>query len=128
MLDGFEPIILGNMHGPSVSITKNGITFSKATAEAIPKTKITYVLLSVNRGTRQFAITPASKEDIGAIPFVSTNPNTSSVRWNNKELLRLFSGMMDWKLKECAGYRIPGQYSKEAKAILFDLKSAIAIA
>ena len=61
------------------------------------------------------------------MPFTSTNPKTPSIRWNNKELLRLFAGLMGWKLKECAGYRVPGKYLREDKAILFDLNDAIQI-
>ena len=128
MLEGFETIILGNTHGPSVSITKNGITFAKSTAEAFPKPKKEYVTIKVNRETRQFIIIPAAKDDMGALPFTSTNPKTPSIRWNNKELLRLFTGLMNWNLREGGGYRIPGKYLRDEKVILFDLNDAIEIA
>ena len=127
MLDGFEPVILSNMHGPSVSITKNGITFGKATIEAFQKPRKDYVLLKVNRDVRQFVIIQAARDEVGAMPFTSANPKTQSVRWNNKELLRLIAGLMGWKLKECSGYRVPGKYLRDEKAVLFDLNDAIPI-
>lgn len=124
MLEGFEPVYLG-FSGPSASITKNGITFSKQTSEAFGKAKIEFATLQLNREEKKFAILQASKNDLGAMPFTSANAKTPSVRWNNKDLLRLFSSLMGWDLKACSGYRIPGVFSKEARAVIFDLNTAI---
>ncbi len=124
MLDGFEPVLLG-YSGPSASITKNGITFSKQTSDAFGKANVEFVTLQLNRTDKKFAILPANKNDLGAMPFTSPNTKTPSVRWNNKDLLRLFSSLMEWDLRVCSGFRIPGVYKKEDRAIIFDLNNAV---
>lgn len=125
MLEGFEIVTFGNT-GASVSITKNGVTFNKASLEKMNSAN--YVTLMVNRNLKQFAIKQCTQNDANAMPFyVAIKPKAPSVRWNSKELLRLFSGLMSWDLDKCNGYKIMGEYLKSEKALLFDLNSAIAI-
>lgn len=123
MLEGFEEVSFGNS-GASVSITKNGVTFNKTVLEKMNNAN--YVLLLVNRDARQFAIKQCTQNDANAMPFaVAIKQKATSVRWNSKELLRLFSGLMAWNLDECSGYKIVGEYLKGEKALLFDLNKAV---
>lgn len=125
MLEGFEPITFGNS-AAIASITKNGLTFNKVAFEKMNGTN--YVTLLVNREKRQFAIRQCAQNDVNAMPFaVAIKPKAPSVRWNSKELLRLFSSLMSWDLDKCSGYKITGEYLKSEKALLFDLNNAISI-
>lgn len=126
MLDGFEVITFGNS-GAFVSITKNGITFNKIVVEKLNNAN--YVTLLVNREAKQFAIRQCGQNEANAMPFSATaKAKSSSVRWNSKELLRLFSGMMQWDLDKTNGYKIAGEHLKSDKAVLFDLNNAVPIA
>ena len=125
MLEGFEPIVFGNSSAV-VSITKNGVTFNKTAFEKMNGTN--YVTLLVNRDKKQFAIRQCAQNDANAMPFAAAiKPKAPSVRWNSKELLRLFSSLMSWDLEKCSGYKITGEYLKGDKALLFDLTDAIPI-
>jgi len=123
-LDGFEVITFGNA-GAFVSITRNGITFSKAALEKV--NSASHVTLLVNRETKQFAIKPCSPSEANAMPFTAAKPTAPNVRWNSKDLLRLFSGLMSWDLAKCNGYKVNGEYNKSEKALLFDLNKALPI-
>lgn len=125
MLDGFEVVTFGNS-GAAASITKNGVTFNKAALEKMNGTN--YVTLMVNREKKQFAIKQCAQNDVNAMPFaVAIKPKAPSVRWNSKELLRMFSNLMSWDLEKGKGYKIVGEYLKSEKAMLFDLNNAIPI-
>lgn len=126
MLEGFEPVVFGNSFAVA-SITKNGVTFNKTAFEKMNGTN--YVTLLVNRDKKQFAIRQCAQNDANAMPFAAAiKPKAPSVRWNSKELLRLFSSLMSWDLEKCSGYKITGEYLKGDKALLFNLTDAIPIA
>lgn len=123
MLDGYEIVSFGNS-GVSASITKNGVTFNKMAIEKLANAN--YVLLYVNREKRCFAIKGCAQTDANAIAFVAgRKAKAASIRWNSKELLRLFSGLMDWELDKCTGYKVAGEYNKGEKALLFDMNNAV---
>lgn len=124
MLDGFEPFSFGNT-GPSVSITKNGVTFNKAAVEKIGKPQA--VLLLINAQSKQFAIKKATTNDPSAVPFcAAAKKGTPSVRWNSKELLRTISSMTGWDLmpKSDKSYKALAVYDKAESALIFDLMTA----
>lgn len=123
-LEGFEVITFGNT-GAYASITRNGITFNKAALEKV--NGASHVTLLVNRDTRQFAIKQCNPNDGSAMPFTVQKPTSPNVRWNSKDLLRLFSGLMSWDLEKANGYKVNGEYIKAEKALLFDLNKAIPI-
>lgn len=123
-LEGFEVITFGNT-GAYVSITRNGLTFNKASLEKVGGAS--HVVLLVNREAKQFAIKPCNQNDPNALAFTSQKPNSPNVRWNSKDLLRLFSSLMSWQLEKCDGYRVNGEYIKSEKALLFDLNKAMPI-
>lgn len=125
MLEDFEPLIFGTASAVA-SITKNGVTFNKVALEKLNSTN--YVTLLFNREKRQFAIRTCTQNDMSAMPFAAAlKPKAPSVRWNNKELLRLFSSLMNWDLENCKGYKVIGEFLKGEKALLFDLNNAIPI-
>lgn len=124
-LEGFEVITFGNS-GAYVSITRNGLTFNKAALEKVNGAP--HVVLLVNRESKQFAIKPCNPSDPNALPFTAQKPTSPNVRWNSKDLLRLFSGLMSWEIEKCNGYRVYGEYMKSDKALVFDLNKAMPIA
>ena len=126
MLDGFIPFSFGNA-GPYMSITKNGVTFSKAAAEKLGSPQ--YALLLINEQTSQLAIKKASANDSSAVPFcASIKKGSPSVRWNSKELLRAICAMTGWDLTAdgCTGYKVLAQHEKSEGALIFDLTTAVA--
>ena len=124
MEEGFEPFTFGNV-GASVSITKNGVTFSKNAVDKIGRPAA--VLLWVSRSLCQFAIKPCSINEMNAIPFLVPDSKSPSVRWNNKEFLKLISSLMKWDLKSCGGYKVSGAYNRQDKTLTFDLNNAFPI-
>lgn len=108
------------------SITKNGTTFNKVSFEKMAKSN--YVTLLINRAKKQFAIRPCGQSDANAMQFgASIKEKSPSIRWNNKEFLRLISEMMEWDLENCKGYKVTGEFFKNEKTLLFDLSKATKI-
>lgn len=125
MLEDFEVFRATGMEA-AASITKNGTTFNKVSFEKIGKAN--YVTLFINREKKQFAIRPCGQSDANAMQFGATIKEKSpSIRWNNKEFLRLISEIMDWDLEHCKGFKVPGEYFKNEKVLLFDLSKATKI-
>ena len=118
MLEGFKEYNM-SVGTASVSISENGVGFSKTAVIKMEKPK--YVRLLINDETKQIAI-QKSKDNEG-IKFYNESKRNIGVRWNNKELLKTISQMMDWDL---AGkvFRVDGDYNKEDQALIFDLKNA----
>lgn len=108
---------------PYVSITDNGITFSKSAV--IKMGKPSYVELLMNEDDKQIAIKVCDKSEEDSIQFLR-NAKTVNVRWNNKDFLNTLSKMMDWKLKE-EGHRVLGEWYDNEKTMLFDLSIATPI-
>ena len=119
MLEGFKQYNM-TIGTASVSITENGIAFSKTTI--VKMDKVPYVKLFIDEGNKRIAIQKANKEDEGVINFYS-NQKIVSVRWNNKELLKTIARMMDWELSGNV-YKVDGDYIAEDEAMIFDLKKA----
>lgn len=122
MLEGFEPInlIIGL---PSMSVTTNGVSFSKSAIIKLGKPE--YVILMINRQNKQIAVQVCDEKEENATPFLKNKSSNSSliVRWNNKDLLNNIEKIMDWNLDE-SGYKINGDYIIEEQAIIFDLNKA----
>lgn len=108
---------------PYMSVTGNGITFSKNAV--IKMGKPSHVELLMNEEDKQIAIRVCDKSDEEAIQFVKNTKNIN-VRWNNKDFLNTLSKLMDWNLKE-GGYRILGDWYDSENAMLFDLTKATSI-
>ena len=107
---------------PTVSITKNGVTFNRA---AVLKLNYpSHVILLINEDDKKIAIKVCNENDDNSASFYKKkDANIILVRWNSKDLLNTISTLMNWTLSE-NGYRIEGILIKEESAIIFDLNKA----
>ena len=124
-MDGFKPFTFGNI-GPSVSITKNGLTFNKAAVDKLGGSQ--YAQLLINEGEKKLAVKKTSATDPLAVPFsISIKKGSPSVRWNSKDLLRTICGMTGWNLyaEGGSGYKIFATYDRTESALIIDLTTAI---
>ncbi len=115
-LEKFRPINL-TIGFPSISITSNGVTFSKAAVVKLGMPK--HVVLLLNEEEKQFAVMGANEGDDNATQFVR-NKKTYSVRYNNKDFLNTLEKMMKWNLDE-QGWKVSGDYYSEQNLLVFDL-------
>lgn len=120
MLEGFEKVNLA-IGMISVSISANGVSFSKSAVVRMGKCK--YVTFYIDFKEKRIAIQKSSEGEEGAIKFYG-GQKIVTVRWNNKELLKTISLMMGWQLDKGIVYKADGEYLAENQAIIFDLKKA----
>lgn len=124
-MDGFKPFTFGNT-GPTISITKNGVTFNKVAVDKLGKSPNAQLL--INESTKMLAVKKTSANDPLAVPFCAAiKKGATSVRWNSKELLRVICNMTGWDLNAegCAGYKVFASYDKSEGALMIDLTTAI---
>lgn len=119
MLEGFE---LYNMTTgvASISISENGVGFSKAAVMKMNKCEYTKVF--IDRENKRFAIQAAEQDSDGSVQFFNKQ-KSGSVRWNNKELLKTLAQIMNCDFKKKV-YKVDGDYYPDEKAMIFDLKKA----
>ena len=120
MLESFKPQVL-TVGGASISVTSNGVTFSKAAILKLGRPE--YVVLLVDEDGKRIAIQRSDDKTDLTTPFLNPKKANVTVRWNNSDLLQQLSDMMEWDLSK-AGSRINGEFLADEKAILFDLKKA----
>lgn len=121
MKEGFRPFIMVNGL-PSISVTDNGLTFSKAAVEKLGCPA--YVKLYINDNEKILAIEASEDDASPAIPFYrENNRGIVSVRWNNKDLLNYLSGLMNWDLKTRT-YKVSGVFDYNENVFEFDMKGA----
>ena len=120
MLEGFKPIHLTSGL-PSISITENGLTFSKSAVLKMDKAQ--YVLLLLDEEGRRIAIQPCAKDEPNATPFFNPGKKVVSVRWNNKDFLNTIKSLTGWTLGE-QGYRVNGTFMRDDRALVFPLMEA----
>lgn len=104
----------------SISITQNGVAFSKTAV--LRMNKASFVCVYIDEGGKRFAIQEATENDESATRFYN-NQKVIAVRWNNKELLKTIQKMMNWELKNNI-YRVEGDYDSKERALIFDLNNA----
>ncbi|MDY4920930.1 MAG: hypothetical protein SO119_07675 [Phascolarctobacterium sp.] len=120
MLEGFEVYNM-TIGTTSISISENGIGFSKA---AVAKLNMApYAKILIDRKGMRIAIQASVEKEDGSVPFYR-NQKSGSVRWNNKELLKTLSQMMKCDFNKKV-YKIDGDYLPDEKAMIFDLKNAV---
>ncbi|MBS7298108.1 MAG: hypothetical protein KIG65_03395 [Eubacteriales bacterium] len=120
MFEGFKTINLAVGY-PNLSITKNGVTFNKASVIKLGKPAM--VKLMINEAEKQIAIQVADENDENATPFVKGEKKFLNVRWNYKDFVYSLAQMMNWDLEK-DGYKVMGEYFSNEDALLFDLKKA----
>lgn len=125
MLTGFEPLVIASGL-PRISITKNGLSFNKASVEKMERAS--YVCALIDRSGRRIAIVPDEGEDApNRMEFFKKGADISNgVRWNSGDLKQTIQGLMGWNL-DVAGYRVEGEYDAENRAIIFNLDDAVEI-
>ena len=113
---------------PSISVTKNGLTFSKGVVMKMGYPE--FVQLLIDKSGKQIAVKSCDENEENATSFCSpekkAKSNVISIRWNQKDLLNTISTMMEWDLKN-ESYKIEGIYYASENAVLFDLKKATVI-
>lgn len=123
LLEGFRKVTLAT-GVPSMSITKNGITFNKAAVIKMDKTP--YILLFLNSAEKKIAIQKCAPEADGAVPFYKETSGYISAKINNGDFINTVSKMMNWKLDKI-GYKCLGDAYPEEGVMIFDLSSAVEI-
>ena len=118
ILEGFK--ILNRASGnPIMSITRNGISFSKATIAKIGYPA--YVHLMVDDSTNRVALVPC-EEDIDSIAFVKEGMRPNFIRWNNKDLINRLLGLCNLKLtSDFKGIRIDSEYFPDENVLIFEM-------
>lgn len=117
--ENFKPVNL-TIGVPSVSITLNGVTFSKAAIVKMGAPE--YVVLMINETDKQLAIVKAEKDAENSTPFVR-NKKSLNVRYNNKDFLNTLEKLMGWNLAQ-QGYKALGEYLGDDNALVFNLLTA----
>lgn len=119
MLEGFKKVNLTSGL-PYVSITDNGMTFSKNAVIKMGKPK--NVVLLMNEEKKMIAVQICDANEEGSIQFFK-NIKSINVRINNKDFIYTLSRLMNWNIKE-EGYRILGAWYENEQVMIFDLTKA----
>ncbi len=119
MLEGFKKVNLTSGL-PYVSITDNGMTFSKNAVIKMGKPK--NVVLLMNEEKKMIAVQICDANEEGSIQFFK-NIKSINVRINNKDFIYTLSRLMNWNIKE-EGYRILGDWYENEQVMIFDLTKA----
>ena len=119
MLEGFKKVNLTSGL-PYVSITDNGITFSKNAVIKMGKPK--NVVLLMNEEKKMIAVQICDANEEGSIQFFK-NIKSINVRINNKDFIYTLSRLMNWNINE-EGYRILGDWYENEQVMIFDLTKA----
>lgn len=119
LLDGFE--VIETVTGiPTMSITRNGITFNKTVLEKLSRPEFAKAM--IDKQGKQMAIVPCDKDDRGCRTFYKNGREIANgVRWNNHDLKATLETLMGWNL-ESQGWKSTGVYLENENAMLFDLK------
>ena len=122
MLENFKKVNLTSGL-PYVSITDNGMTFSKNAVIKMGRPK--HVILLLNEEDKMIAIQISDGNEEGTIQFARNTKNIN-VRINNKDFLNTLSRLMEWDLKK-EGYRVLGDWYEKEQVMIFDLTKGILI-
>lgn len=117
-LSGFKEYNLSNGL-PTMTISKNGISFSQTAVIRLRKPEFAEIL--INSVDEQVVVRAASKDNPNSAPFFKTNKKIISVRWNYKDLIQTFEELMNWNVAEHT-YKVEGSFSIDDNLILFDLR------
>lgn len=107
---------------PSISITKNGVTFSKASIQKLGKPA--FIEMMIDEEDKVLAIMSRQEDDENFFSFMAPGRSVLSVRIGNRDLKNQLSSLMDWDLENSNGFRIDGEFDKDSIGLFFDLKEA----
>ena len=107
---------------PYITLSRYGITFSKASLEKLNNAQ--YVHALIDRDNQQFAIQPC-ENDAAAIEFVSpSKKNPAFIRWGSRKMLRTLVSVTNINVNE-SSYRFAGVFYKEEGVIIYNRKRKI---
>lgn len=122
VFDSFKPkrLVTGS---PFVSVTKNGVTFTKSAVDKLGYPE--YVVILIDEESHRMGIKPAIESNEDATLFVKNgDKKVPNVRWNNGEFTKeLTAWVKDPEYKE-KGFKVYGEYLPEEQALLFDFEKA----
>lgn len=124
VLDAFVPENSG-MGAIFVSVTGYGMTFSKASVEALGFPRL--VRVYYDRKGKRFAVAPSLREE-GARTFVRDpeGPRAGFVRWNDRRLLDQVISLGALELGE-NGLRVMGEYVPGENILVYDLTRTVPV-
>lgn len=119
-LDGFK-VYYPTTGEASLTLTKNGLGISKATVSRLNCSA--YVKVLIDYQGRRMALVETDENDPAKTEFARNSKN-SGLRWNSRDLVKMLCQMNGWTLDNGEKYIIPGDYSIEDGAMIFDFNNA----
>lgn len=119
-LEGFK-VYVPTTGDANLTLTKNGLGISKATVSKLNFSK--YVRILMDYQGRRMAIVETDESDAAKTEFARNGKNTG-IRWNSRDLIKTLCQMNGWTLNDGDKYTIPGEYSVEESAMIFDFNQA----
>lgn len=119
-LEGFK-VYIPTTGDANLTLTKNGLGISKATVSKLNCSA--YVKVLIDYQGRRMAIVETSEDDPAKTEFAREGKN-AGLRWNSRDLIKTLCRMNKWTLDNGEKYTIPGEYSVEDSAMIFDFTQA----
>jgi len=119
-LEGFK-VYIPPAGDANLTLTKNGLGISKATVSKLNCSA--YVKVLIDYQGRRMAIVETSEDDPAKTEFAREGKN-AGLRWNSRDLIKTLCQMNKWTLDNGEKYTIPGEYSVEDSAMIFDFTQA----
>lgn len=119
-LEGFE-VYIPTTGDVNLTLTRNGLGVSKAAVSKL--NYAAYVKILIDYQGHRMAITETNKEDPEKMEFARKGKNTG-LRWSSRDLIKTLCQMNKWTLDNGEKYIIPGEYSVEDGAMIFDFAQA----
>ena len=119
-LEGFK-VYIPTTGDANLTLTKNGLGISKATVSKLNCS--TYVKVLIDYQRRRMAIVETNEDDPARTEFARDGKN-AGLRWNSRDLIKTLCHMNKWTLDNGEKYTIPGEYSVEDSAMIFDFTQA----
>jgi hypothetical protein len=115
--------VVGMVKGnPTMSITRNGITFSQAAIQKLAKPE--FVEFLIDDDNKVLAVVAKQEKTDNSFRFFSPEKEIITARIGNKDFRNQLAELMSWTLDKDEGYRIDGEFDKDSNALFFDLKKA----
>lgn len=107
---------------PSLSVTKNGVSFNRAAI--VKMEKAPFVALYIDDKGKRLAIQKSDDQSqTNVAKFYRSGGKNFTVRWNNSDLLKTIEKITGWNL-EMNGYKIEGEFDAEEMVMIFDFNKA----
>ena len=119
-LEGFK-VYIPTTGDANLTLTKNGLGICKATVSKLNCS--TYVKVLIDYQRRRMAIVETNEDDPARTEFARDGKN-AGLRWNSRDLIKTLCHMNKWTLDNGEKYTIPGEYSVEDSAMIFDFTQA----